>query len=138
MHPLGIPGKISFGGKITTESEAPYSKDVVQKLLITDGIARHMVVLTPRERDVLRLVANGLPNKEIAFHLGIGFETAKTYVADLIRELGLTNRVEVARWAILNPKAFEGEPTDLNLHLLGCPCSDPRCVRMLEIDAANT
>ncbi|WP_418061136.1 response regulator [Pimelobacter simplex] len=55
--------------------------------------------LTQREEEVLRLVAVGRTNAEIAAELFISLTTAKTHVASLLTKLGVRNRVEVAMWA---------------------------------------
>jgi two-component system nitrate/nitrite response regulator NarL len=54
------------------------------------------VALTGRERDILRLVSLGLPNKEIARRLDIGLGTTKTHVHNLLSKLKLSSRVQVA------------------------------------------
>ncbi len=56
--------------------------------------------LTPREREVLRLVAQGLSDKRIAGELGIGPETAKTHVRSILSKLNLPNRVAATRHAL--------------------------------------
>ncbi len=56
--------------------------------------------LTERERDVLRLVARGLSNKEIAYELGIAEGTARTYVSNILGKLGLTSRTQAALYAV--------------------------------------
>ncbi|GGO28712.1 ATP-binding protein [Deinococcus humi] len=56
--------------------------------------------LTPRELEVLALVAQGHPDRHIAKLLGISPATASKHVANLLGKLGLHNRVELARWAM--------------------------------------
>jgi DNA-binding NarL/FixJ family response regulator len=56
--------------------------------------------LTRRELDVLRLVADGLPNKSIAAHLGISAETVKFHVASICAKLGASNRTQAVRHAL--------------------------------------
>ncbi|MGW3044603.1 response regulator [Kitasatospora sp. NPDC001159] len=55
--------------------------------------------LTPREEDVLRLLATGLPNAAIARRLLIGPATVKTHVNHLFAKLGVTTRAEAVAWA---------------------------------------
>jgi len=56
--------------------------------------------LTERERDVLRLVARGMSNKEIAYELGIAEGTARTYVSNILGKLELTSRTQAALYAV--------------------------------------
>jgi NarL family two-component system response regulator LiaR len=53
--------------------------------------------LTPREREVLMLLADGLSNKEISKNLSISLNTAKNYVANILFKLGVSNRTQAAR-----------------------------------------
>ena len=50
--------------------------------------------LTPRELEVLQLMAGGFPNKTIAFKLGISLHTAKFHVAQILGKLSATSRTE--------------------------------------------
>lgn len=56
--------------------------------------------LTPREREVLVLVATGLSNYKIARMLAISERTARTHVSSILAKLGLASRTQAALWAI--------------------------------------
>jgi DNA-binding NarL/FixJ family response regulator len=56
--------------------------------------------LTPRELEVLELLAQGLPNKGIAAQLGISDQTVKFHVAAICGKLGAANRTDAARRAL--------------------------------------
>jgi DNA-binding NarL/FixJ family response regulator len=56
--------------------------------------------LTERENDVLRLIAGGLSNKEIARELGIGEKTVKTHVSNILGKLGVLSRTQAALHAV--------------------------------------
>jgi DNA-binding NarL/FixJ family response regulator len=55
--------------------------------------------LTARERQVLELLAEGLPNKKIAERLGISDQTVKFHVASICGKLGASNRTDAVRLA---------------------------------------
>ncbi len=57
-------------------------------------------LLTPREQQVLRLVAEGLTSKEIAKQLNIKAKTVENHRSHLMEKLGLRNRVELVRYAV--------------------------------------
>jgi DNA-binding NarL/FixJ family response regulator len=56
--------------------------------------------LTPRELDVLRLVAAGKPDKRIAAELAISERTARTHVSRILHKLHLSSRTQAALWAV--------------------------------------
>ena len=55
--------------------------------------------LTPREREVLSLVAAGLANKQIARRLGISDRTVKAHLTSVFARLGVEDRTQAALWA---------------------------------------
>ena len=55
--------------------------------------------LTPREREVLRLIARGYTYKEIARQLSLSVKTVETHVSAVLRKLQLSSRHELTRWA---------------------------------------
>jgi DNA-binding CsgD family transcriptional regulator len=57
---------------------------------------REFVQLTPREHEVLELVAVGAANKQIALSLGMTEHTVKFHLAGIFRKLGVANRTEAA------------------------------------------
>ena len=59
---------------------------------------RQMADLTERERQVARLVAQGLRNEEIAARLGITHSTVKGHIMAIFDRTGVSNRVELALW----------------------------------------
>jgi DNA-binding NarL/FixJ family response regulator len=58
--------------------------------------------LTPREREVVQLLAEGRSNKEVATMLGISVKTVEAHRANIMRKLQLHSSVDLARYAIRN------------------------------------
>jgi DNA-binding NarL/FixJ family response regulator len=74
----------------------PQSNEPITRLA---GPMAHIEELTERELEVLRLLAQGMPNKEIAAHLVISERTAKFHVSSIMSKLGATNRTEAVALA---------------------------------------
>jgi DNA-binding NarL/FixJ family response regulator len=77
------------------------------RLLRVEG-APH-VLPSPRELEVLQLIATGASNKEIAYRLEMAVRTVKSHVATLIQGLNLNNRVELCIWVLSHLEIFRGE-----------------------------
>jgi DNA-binding NarL/FixJ family response regulator len=60
---------------------------------------RRLASLTPTERDVARLVADGLANTDIATRLFISPRTVQSHLSHIYAKLGITSRVQLARQA---------------------------------------
>jgi len=58
--------------------------------------------LTPREQEILRLVAEGYPNAKLAKLLWVTEQTVKFHLSNVYRKLNVSNRTEAARWAQVN------------------------------------
>jgi DNA-binding NarL/FixJ family response regulator len=56
--------------------------------------------LTPREQEVMRLIARGYTYKEVAAELYLSVKTVETHVSAVLRKLQLSDRRELARWAV--------------------------------------
>jgi NarL family two-component system response regulator LiaR len=73
---------------------------VLRELAADGDRARRHELLTPREREVLALLARGRANKAIAFELGVAEKTVKTHVGNILGKLGLSDRTQAALYAV--------------------------------------
>jgi DNA-binding NarL/FixJ family response regulator len=71
------------------------------------------VELTPRESQLVPLVAQGLKNKEIAFELNVAEATVRIYLSALFRKLGVKDRYELAIYGIKNMLPPRGSSKDM-------------------------
>jgi len=67
----------------------------------TQGASRAGAALSDRESEVLRLIASGYSNKEIAKQLDLSVKTVEVHKANAMRKLGFTGRIDIVRYAVL-------------------------------------
>lgn len=67
------------------------------------------VELTPRERQVLQLIAAGQTNRQISRHLSVSEKTVKTHVTNIFLKIGAADRTQAAIWAMRHGFAKESE-----------------------------
>jgi FixJ family two-component response regulator len=86
--------------------ERALERDAAQRVsrAVDEQHRERLAALTPREREILDLVAAGRLNKQIAAQLGIGLRTVKAYRAQLMTKLGVTSAAALG--------AFAGERRD--------------------------
>lgn len=65
-----------------------------------EGVPRELDTLTPREKQVVQLIAKGESNKMIARHLELSESTVKIHVQNILKKLGLGSRVQIAVYAL--------------------------------------
>ncbi|MBI2241523.1 MAG: response regulator transcription factor [Magnetospirillum gryphiswaldense] len=79
-----IPSMLMDGGAVGSGGEKSGSGDLLGRL-------------TPRERDILHLLREGLPNKVIAARLDVSEVTVKSHLGNMFRKLGVQNRLQAMR-----------------------------------------
>jgi DNA-binding NarL/FixJ family response regulator len=105
-----LAGRLSIPRDFTpfgSTPESQRSRELPQRHLDTQP---YPFGLTPRQKDVLRLLADGLSNREIAQALDIAEPTAKTHLSGLMRVLNVRNRTEAAVLAQDLIRTFELDP----------------------------
>jgi DNA-binding NarL/FixJ family response regulator len=93
------PDALLRGIREAAEGGAPLSARAATALLPARRPTGAAAALSAREREVLALVAEGLPNKSIARRLGISEKTVKTHLTRVFSVLGVSDRTSAALWA---------------------------------------
>jgi len=110
---LGAAGYVSKTAKrdeilqairVVAQGDSIWTRDELRRVtgaLATPRLGAEVEVpLTKRENEVLKQLAFGLTNKEIAQALGISYETVKEHVQHILRKIGVTDRTQAAVWAV--------------------------------------
>jgi DNA-binding NarL/FixJ family response regulator len=93
------PDELLRGIHAAAAGEAPLAPRAASALLEERREARPATELTPREREVLLMVAEGLPNKLIARRLEISEATVKAHLTRVFERIGVSDRTQAALWA---------------------------------------
>jgi DNA-binding NarL/FixJ family response regulator len=97
VHPDDLAAAVrqTFGHSVYFADSPPTS-------LADRNAARPYVGLTARELEILRLVAEGRPNRQLARMLWVTEQTVKFHLSNIYRKLDVSNRTEASRWAQAN------------------------------------
>jgi DNA-binding NarL/FixJ family response regulator len=104
------PDEVAAAVRAAHRGELQLDAAVARRLMASLRAPQHQdpaAELTEREREILRLVAAGKANKEIAAELVISERTARTHVSNILRKLGLASRTQAALWAVREGLADE-------------------------------
>jgi NarL family two-component system response regulator LiaR len=84
------------------DGESPLSPGIATRVVeeVAQGAVASHADLTPRELDVLTLIARGRSNKVIARELGVAEKTVKTHVSHILAKLGVADRTQAALYAV--------------------------------------
>jgi DNA-binding NarL/FixJ family response regulator len=93
------PEELLRGVHAAAAGDAPLAPRAASALLEERRETRPSAELTPREREVLLMVAEGLPNKLIARRLEISEGTVKAHHTRVFERIGVTDRTQAALWA---------------------------------------
>src|SRR3954453_4190686 len=97
------PEELHRGVLAAARGESPLAPKAAHAVISARADARPATVeLTEREREVLELVAEGLPNKLIARRLEISEKTVKAHLTRVFQTIGVTDRTQAALWAKRN------------------------------------
>jgi DNA-binding NarL/FixJ family response regulator len=93
------PADLLSAVRAAAQGHAPLDPRVARALLPDRSARRPEDAMTPRELEVLRLVARGLANKQVGRTLGISERTVKAHLGRVFTHLGVGDRTSAALWA---------------------------------------
>jgi DNA-binding NarL/FixJ family response regulator len=91
--------RVAGGDAVFSPRLAGFVLDAFRDAPVAPSVDPEIDQLTPREREVLRLLARGYAYKEIAAELFISIKTVETHASNVLRKLQLSNRHQLTRWA---------------------------------------
>ena len=91
--------EVAEGIRAAARGEAPLDPRAARTVLTARAEPDPLGGFSPREREVLALLVEGLPNKLIARRLEITEKTVKAHLTSIFREIGVTDRTQAALWA---------------------------------------
>ena len=93
------PQDLLAGVRAAARGDSPLAPRAAREVLSARTEERPTADLSPRERDVLRLVGQGLPNKRIALELEISEKTVKAHLTNIFQRIGVSDRTQAAMFA---------------------------------------
>lgn len=93
------PDELVRGIQAAARGESPLDTRAARAMLSAQRTPGPLDALTEREREVLSLVAEGLPNKQIARRLEITEKTVKAHLTSVFRAIGVNDRMQAGLWA---------------------------------------
>ena len=91
--------RIAEGDAVFSPRLAGFVLDAFSGAIDIASVDEDLDRLSPREREVMRLIARGYAYKEVAKELFISIKTVETHVSSVLRKLQLSNRHQLTRWA---------------------------------------
>jgi DNA-binding NarL/FixJ family response regulator len=86
------------GIRIAAEGGSPLDPRAARSLLEAKSAPDPLAGISPREREVLALLLDGMPNKLIARRLEISEKTVKSHLTSIFRRIGVNDRVQAVLW----------------------------------------
>ena len=93
------PDELARAIEAAARGEAPLDPKAARALLSAHRTPGPVAGLSEREREVLAMVGEGLPNKLIAQRLAISEKTVKAHLTNVYRQIGVSDRTQAALWA---------------------------------------
>lgn len=113
------------------------SSRLVDKLVSSTGPVTASPPLTPRQRDILRLLQQGLDNQAIARRMGLSVKTIENHLTRLYRHLNVQSRLEAVNYVSLNPEVLGLFSQQVAQELVADEAEGQRVVMLLVDDNAR-